>query len=119
MSSKQPALATPESVEEILGIGRERQPQEACGVILPRDRVFELPNVSEDPTGSYAIDTQDLLNLLGRTEGIPPDIERHQIIIWHTHPDGNVGPSSRDMQTKAEGFQYLVVALPNGKATHF
>jgi proteasome lid subunit RPN8/RPN11 len=40
-------------------------------------------------------------------------------IVWHTHPSGNIGPSKGDMDSKIQGFQYLVVTMPSGEATLF
>ena len=116
-----PASATPEVIDQILVIGQKRQPNEACGVILPHDLVVELPNVAKNPTEAYEIDNEDLVKVLvpllqSEDEG---DLQRSDIIIWHTHPSGSVGPSEADMMARASGFRYLVVAVPSGKATQF
>lgn len=116
----QPALVTPEVIDQILVIGLERQPNEACGVVLPRDSVVELPNIAENPTAAYEIDNEDLVQAIEpimRTTGSL--IQRSDIIIWHTHPSDSVGPSEADMMARASGFRYLVVAIPSGKASQF
>lgn len=114
-----PASATPEVIDRILIIGLERQPNEACGVVLPRDSVIELPNVAGNPTEAYEIDNEDLVRALLPNYETGYDIQRSDIIIWHTHPSDSVGPSEADMMTRASGFRYLVVAVPSGKASQF
>ena len=116
--------ASPEVVDQVLAFGRSEDPHEAGGVITPDLTVILLPNRSESPTNSYVISDEDLVNeidqWLDRNPNInPEDLTRAHFIIWHTHPNGGVGPSRRDMKCKAEGFQYMVVAMPDGPASLF
>lgn len=113
------ASATPEVIDQILVIGQKRQPREACGVILPPDRVFELPNVARNPRLAYKVDNEDLIQLIAERFLAGDELSREDLIIWHTHPSGHIGPSQGDMESKAEGFRYLVVALPGGEASLF
>ncbi len=119
----QRASATPEVIETILAIGHERKPNEACGVVLPPyNQVLELPNMAKDSNKAYEIDNEDLVELLASQwlDGdLPDSIGRSDIVIWHTHPSGFIGPSKGDMEGKAEGFRYLVVSMPNGEASLF
>lgn len=118
-----PALITDEVVDQVLRLGTAAGPVEACGVLTPDSTVVQLPNVSPKPQDSFWIDSGDLVNALldfCSRSGLPPsDLTREMFIIWHTHPGGVVGPSRGDLHNKIEGFQYLVVALPNGEATIF
>jgi proteasome lid subunit RPN8/RPN11 len=69
------------------------------------------------------IASSDLVNALNeyveRSGEHPANLPMDHFIVWHTHPSGNIGPSKGDMDTKIEGFQYLVVTMPSGEATLF
>ena len=106
-------------VPRIVEIGLQRQPSEACGIIVanlstpPREWVIELTNRSTQPTSSYEIDAATINQILS-------DLEVWgDVLVWHTHPSGFSGPSARDMSTRVEGIKYLVVALPHGEASIF
>lgn len=115
--------ASPEIVDQVIRYGRAEEPHEACGIITPDSVVMKLPNSSQSPTDSYVIATSDLVNALNeyieRSGRHPSDLPMDHFIVWHTHPAGNIGPSRGDMTSKIEGFQYLVVAMPDGEATLF
>jgi proteasome lid subunit RPN8/RPN11 len=106
-------------VPKIIELGMAKIPNEACGVVVPNlDQpaeawVHELRNLSEDPLNSYAIDTNTIRHLLYDMQTWA------DVLIWHTHPSGHVGPSKRDWEGRVEGLRYLVVALPKGEATLF
>lgn len=116
---------TTDMVEEINRIGRERMPNEACGVILPipktaeggtKSQVVELPNRSLLP-GTFKLEVADLTISLQEfiDEGNRWVIDN--LAIWHTHPEGNIGPSPADMKKRLLELPYLVVALlPDGSA---
>lgn len=96
-----------------------RRPNEACGIVIPNldmapdDWVHELTNRSAAPNSSYEIDPATVKALCA-------DLETwSDVLIWHTHPTGSVGPSKRDMEYKVEGLRYLVVSLPRGEAVMF
>jgi proteasome lid subunit RPN8/RPN11 len=36
---------------------------------------------------------------------------RESLVIWHTHPSGNVGPSRGDLLHKLGDLSYLVVSI--------
>jgi len=106
-------------VPRIIEIGMLRLPNEACGVIIPdldvpADQwVHELKNRSTDPTNSFKIDPSTVTQLL-----VNPD-HWEDVLIWHTHPSGHVGPSKQDLQHRHPKLKYLVVSLPNGEAVKF
>lgn len=102
-----------ESLAAIARIGRTRSPQEACGLLLidldaTNQRVIELANQSERPQTSYEFRAENVATTLA---GDP--LAGVEVVIWHTHPGGSVGPSTEDVQNKLEGVPYLVVALFN------
>jgi proteasome lid subunit RPN8/RPN11 len=115
---------SPEIVDQILEIGREESPAEACGVITPDLHVVRLPNRHEtSPTDSFVIASEDLVNAIqefvDRSKVDPTELQRDHFMVWHTHPAGQVGPSRGDIEMKIPGFQYVVVTLPDGPATIF
>lgn len=106
-------------VEEIARIGRDRAPNEACGILLPEPHknksVFELPNRSKMPADSFELWGSDILLQLETfcgPGGEEPEWNVEDLTIWHTHPGGGVGPSATDMASKPETFTHLVVAIP-------
>lgn len=108
-------------VPRIVEIGLIRAPNEACGMIIPDlDRpvdawVHELINRSPSPTDSYQFDIEAMKPLLS-----DPRVW-DDVLIWHTHPSGRVGPSPGDMDARHPALhgRYLVVALPRGEPTLF
>lgn len=114
-------------VEEIARIGKERAPCEACGLLLPiawrGKRVWELPNRSKTPHDSFTLTGTDIMLEL---EDFIAQVDDQQIwgeiVIWHTHPKGNLGPSVYDMRNRSTRTQNLVVTLledADAKATWF
>ena len=104
-------------VPRILEIGLLRIPNEACGVVVPDfekpadDWVIELKNRSKTPWNSYDVDMRIIQGIVTSPESWS------DVLIWHTHPSGHVGPSRRDWETMVEGAKYLVVAMPRGEAS--
>jgi proteasome lid subunit RPN8/RPN11 len=100
------------ALREIEELGRLRQPNEACGILLDMSWrkpdgsiswVKELPNRSMDGEGTYRIDAEDIRMVM---EGLE---EVEDVAIWHTHPSGLVGPSKGDMRNRPEDNIYMVV----------
>lgn len=72
--------------------------------MLARGELLELPNrAPEDCTDRAVISADD----------IPADLTVDEVLFWHTHPGGNVGPSGSDLDLKRQmpDLQYLVVTL--------
>lgn len=95
-------------------LGMAHRPNEVCG-IYTKTKLFTLENVSRDPTNSYQIDAEELVQLLRRLQIEDTD----EFGIWHTHPGGMVGPSAGDIPTKIPGFNYFVMAIPGGEGAIF
>lgn len=103
---------------EIYRIGLLRAPSEACGVIIPTPRirevatqVIEVPNRSMNHTTSYCLDGLDVQMELKDWKETATEEDQDRLAIWHTHPEGHIGPSVADLQTRLDGVPYLVVAL--------
>lgn len=104
------------AAEKILSLGIEAAPEEVCGILVNETegvRVVQLRNRAEDPTREYRIDPETLRGL-----SLKPDRWRH-VAIWHTHPGGHVGPSTRDLETKIPSVRYMVVTVPSGEVRWF
>lgn len=101
---------TPEQVEQMADYGRLRMPLETGGVLV-KGKLLELPNSApEDEQGDRYLLTIDQLR-----ETIA-DATVDEVLFWHTHPQGHVGPSLYDLEGRLEGFQYMVVALQDDGA---
>lgn len=111
-----PIILTPDMLVEIGRIGELRKPNEACGVLLPipmRNRVvWEVPNRAEDGTDKFEMHSDDVVIML---EEWAADNAQHavweNIVLWHTHPSGSIGPSKADLENKIEKCGNLVVSL--------
>lgn len=108
-----------ELVERIARIGRERYPNEACGLLLPVPvrgfQVLEVPNRSTSPEEEFIMWGSDMMLVL---EPLFPDADLLETLIseqgltaWHTHPGGNIGPSKADLENKPAKLRSLVVTL--------
>lgn len=86
-----------------------------CGVVitLPEggNRVVTVPNRSEEPHTGFRMLGSDLHFALEHWfESAPSELWR-EVIFWHTHPSGGIGPSRIDMQNKPPSGYNLVVAI--------
>lgn len=97
-------------IDRIVDIGKQRVPNEACGVILSDGRVVELPNVSHLPEDSYTMRSEDMEAVLIEKANPLEHVVHEDFVVWHTHPRGQVGPSPADMHTRVPHIQYLVVS---------
>lgn len=105
------ATMMPEQIAQIAAWGRSVAPKESCGCFV-RGALTELPNRSiEDDLA--CILKEDVEELLRGHE----NLRREEVMWWHTHPGGFVGPSRTDMQNRVAGFSYLVVTL-NADGSH-
>lgn len=117
----------PTVVREIERIGWERAPAEACGILLPYpwrgQQVWEMPNRSNTPHDEFIMKGEDIaLTLEDWLEETPEGLWT-QIVAWHTHPSGNLGPSKADLERRPKkNLRCLVVTLypdKEAKATWF
>lgn len=108
-----------QAIEKILQLGIEAAPEEVCGVMVPQDErcsfweVHQLRNRADDRTAGYEIDPATIGQLCGN-----PSVWG-DVIVWHTHPSGHVGPSEGDLRYAVPGVRYLVVAIPTGEWVQF
>lgn len=105
----------PADLKEMARLGRERSPNEACGLLLPTPfkgkRVWEMPNRSKYP-GQFEMWPADIEVALSpwfedpSNHGLGDDI-----VMWHTHPSGNAGPSDVDLENKVPHLANLIIAV--------
>lgn len=108
-------------IADIVEIGLQRQPYEACGVILPMGEVREIRNCVIE-VGRFYMQGIDLADTIYEwvDEKLPEGVEELECIVWHTHPNaGSVGPSRDDLNARWDGGKFLVVTLPNGEAVRY
>lgn len=105
----------PEVVEKILGLTQGDPSVEHCGIYTDAGEVIELRNVSEEPHNSYRLDEDEVVELFNHRD----DLHLTNMGVWHTHPDGMIGPSREDLQMKIEKLNYLVVTIPTGETAVF
>lgn len=85
-----------------------RMPEEACGLILDDGSVIELENLSDSPENSFRISREEIVSVLFELDR---PVSLPDVTLWHSHPNGGVGPSRVDMQQKTLFPQHLVLAV--------
>ena len=98
-------------LSQLRDIALSRLPQEAVGLILPNGAVVELENFSDYPDTSFAIKSKSLSSAVMDNGWPLTALTLEQTTIWHSHPGGNIGPSTRDLRAKVPPFSFLVLTL--------
>lgn len=100
------------AVPELIEIGRQEAPQEACGLIEwdgHRTTVHRLLNVSDSPEDSFLCDP------LEQRRALEEIFDRGTELwaLWHTHPSQGSQPSERDRAFAARvgSLRWLIVGL--------
>ena len=100
-------LVSNQTEAELHRIAKLRVPHEAVGLILPGERVVEVPNHSETPETNFVATRADMVTHL------TSDMDLEEVALWHSHPGGGVGPSRTDMRSKTPFRHHLVVSIVN------
>jgi proteasome lid subunit RPN8/RPN11 len=100
---------TPNILGAIHHLAMNAAPNEAVGIIAG-GLVSTLRNASLSPRDSFAVDLGELKQLILAT-GIPLENVNEEVVLWHSHPAGGVGPSRFDMQNRTPLKHHLVVSL--------
>lgn len=118
LQEQAPLLLTEELLEAINLIARNQAPLEACGIILPTphegNQVISVPNRADNPKQAFKVLGNDIRVAMGSWLETAESDELRQVILWHSHPNGGIGPSRIDMRAKDRkitGLAYLVVSL--------
>ena len=89
-------------------------PYEVAGLITNTGVIIDLPNHAEEPTKNFEIRKGDILSALRMNE--IEDLA--DLTLWHSHPNGGVGPSRIDMQQKVPFLNHLVVTIQGGDVVY-
>lgn len=112
-----------EALSGIIEAGVESLPYEAVGLLCPDGTVIYLTN-ELDETGGYYVSGSQLEAAFCQPDGVfDLGFDLSEIIIWHTHPSGFVGPSKGDLKSRRqpilEDIAHLVIALPKGETAYY
>lgn len=118
----------PGDVEQITQWGMEAGYVEACGVLLTRSdggpRLKKVQNRAEQPQIQSFMTSDDMMDALLELIGDPRKYNgsiSKELVIWHTHPGGLIGPSQLDKEWRQQldETRCLVVTIPSGEAVIF
>lgn len=111
-----------EALPLILEYGAECHPYEAVGLLAPDGQLVFLTNESE-AMSAYTVSGAQMSKAMEAIFEQGVDYLISDLIIWHTHPSGFVGPSRGDIRSRRqpviEKFAHLVIALPNGETCYY
>jgi len=105
--------------------GQETAPNEACGLWIPATNIqgthdlWLVDNIAEDPLKSYKMDMVDVSQLMERHNITGPGEFYEQVIVWHTHPSGMVGPSKGDIDASMFNVKYMVMTIPSQEVVKY
>jgi len=99
----------------------EAYPHECCGLLAGEGEthitvsdVVPTANIAENPRRTFAIDPQAQFDVLRAVRAAGRRVVGH----YHSHPDGNAVPSSRDLDKAYDPEAiWVVVAVTGGKAS--
>lgn len=91
--------------DQLKAIVLRNQPREAVGLLADDGRIIELTNHSSEPEKNFEVTRIELLEVLSSE----PHLKN--LIFWHSHPGGGIGPSRTDMQQKMPHFIHLVISI--------
>lgn len=109
-----PVLLTQVTTEALHNLILRRAPVEAVGLLID-DEILELPNRADNGTSNFSFVPEDIAIAI---ENARIDIELihwEDVILWHSHPSGGVGPSRTDMRHKVPRVQHMVLTITDDK----
>lgn len=95
---------------ELQDLVNQALPHEAVGLIFPDGWVISLTNHADDDS-SFSVSRTEMLEVITKywPSGDPTDV-----VLWHSHPGGGIGPSRYDMQQRTPLLNHLVLSLVDG-----
>lgn len=104
-----------DQIQQIADLGRQRAPDETGGVLLPAPHqgkwVWELPNHDPSSHDGMEIHVKDIRAVLGEWLETEGQTRATEVVLWHTHPGGHIGPSREDLERAVPDLNCLVVTL--------
>jgi desampylase len=107
----------PAALRRLGAIADRAHPNEACGALLgcadgaEVRRVCRLPNRAPDARRGYLISAEAVHRLGVAAAAAGLDI----VGFFHSHTDGSVRPSRRDLDAAWPGYLYVIVPAPAGR----
>lgn len=98
--------------EELKQLVLSKAPQEAVGLLTKDDRIIPLTNQSSEPENNFEILRSELIEALGNETSLV------DLTLWHSHPNGGVGPSRTDMKQRIPHLTHLVVTIIDGDVVY-
>lgn len=92
---------------------KDAAPREVGGIIISGKRVLVLTNHSDHPENQFLFYLSELRHLAEYYQ-VPLDRIEEDVVLWHTHPAGGVGPSREDMRNKTPLKHHLVLSYVDG-----
>jgi len=80
-------------------------PREAVGLILSDLTVIRLPNYASAPEHQFKVSKKDIVTALADEETLS------EVVFWHSHPLGGLGPSRIDMKQRTLFNHHLVLSV--------
>lgn len=114
-----PLCLAPGVAAQLRGHAAATYPHECCGVLLGpantahrlADEVLPAQNIANDPGRAYQIDWRTLFAAVrGTRVG-----DRRIVGFYHSHPDGTVRPSARDLRDAWPDHVYVIVTVSAGR----
>ncbi|AVR56899.1 hypothetical protein PBI_TRISCUIT_26 [Microbacterium phage Triscuit] len=92
---------------------KDALPNEVGGIIVREREVHVLHNHSEHPHDEFLFYLSELKTAVLHYQ-VPLDRINEDVILWHTHPAGLIGPSRKDMQNRTPLKHHLVLTHVDG-----
>ena len=103
------------ALEEITALAQQSLPNETGGVVFPElvdgSWVAEVPNHSSEPATGMWMEPDDLRTVVMKWAALTSWPDWSRLILWHSHPGGNIGPSRQDIKNRVPNVGNLVVSL--------
>lgn len=116
-------VVTTEPHRRMLFWGLGDAPHEACGLLIGHPTLtghlvaLKLRNIAQKPTTEWRIDTAWVRHHLFQSMTQAEFYD--QVMVWHSHPGGTIGPSKMDLETMKIGVHYVVVTVPSGEVVRY
>lgn len=115
-----------EAKSEIVRRGNKASPREIGGLICPDGTLFFLPNEATQDN-EFRVSSAQFTEAVYGQEGVESlGFNLPEVVVWHTHPSGLLGPSRTDIREKKKLEQkleftmwHLVFSLPGGLHTYY
>lgn len=95
--------------KRLLEVAYKAAPRETGGLIIRGETVVVLENKATG-NSTFQFELETIRAAVCRHE-VPLNRVAEDVVLWHTHPGGGVGPSREDMRNRTPLRHHLVLAL--------